>query len=55
MATVLLSIFAHGWSAVPGVKAYERALRTLPPDAPELAGRPSSNDPAPPHPYPQSG
>jgi sodium/hydrogen antiporter len=35
MATVLLSIFAHGFSALPGISLYARRVRTLPPDAPE--------------------
>jgi sodium/hydrogen antiporter len=40
MATVLLSIFAHGLSARPGIAAYERALDALPAGAPErLASR----------------
>lgn len=38
MATVLLSILAHGLSAVPGIGLYERKLAGLGPDAPELAG-----------------
>lgn len=38
MATVLLSILAHGLSALPGIKRYARGLRTLPADAPELEG-----------------
>ena len=35
MATVLLSIFAHGLSAVPGIAAYARRVATLEADAPE--------------------
>jgi NhaP-type Na+/H+ or K+/H+ antiporter len=35
MATVLLSIFAHGLSATPGIELYARRIRALPPDAPE--------------------
>ena len=35
MATVLLSIFAHGLSARPGIAAYERAVDALPAGAPE--------------------
>jgi len=35
MATVLLSILAHGVSAVPGMAAYARSVAALPPDAPE--------------------
>jgi NhaP-type Na+/H+ or K+/H+ antiporter len=34
--TVLLSIFAHGFSALPGMELYARRLKSLPPDAPEL-------------------
>jgi NhaP-type Na+/H+ or K+/H+ antiporter len=36
MATVLLSIFAHGLSALPGIDLYARALTSLEPGAPEL-------------------
>ncbi len=36
MVTVLLSIFAHGFSATPGISRYERTLKRLPSDAPEL-------------------
>lgn len=36
MMTVLLSIFAHGFSAVPGIGQYGRTIERLPPDAPEL-------------------
>jgi NhaP-type Na+/H+ or K+/H+ antiporter len=35
MATVCLSIFAHGLSALPGTETYARLVHTLPPDAPE--------------------
>jgi NhaP-type Na+/H+ or K+/H+ antiporter len=35
MATVLLSIFAHGFSASPGMAAYARHVERLPPGAPE--------------------
>ncbi len=35
MATVLLSIFAHGMSATPGMAAYARRVEALPPEAPE--------------------
>lgn len=38
MATVLLSIFAHGLSALPGMAFYARKISTLPPDAAEFAG-----------------
>jgi NhaP-type Na+/H+ or K+/H+ antiporter len=34
--TVLLSIIAHGVTAAPGIHLYARAVRGLPPDAPEL-------------------
>lgn len=37
-ATVLLSIFAHGFSAAPGIAGYARGLRRLPADAPEKEG-----------------
>jgi len=35
IATVLLSIFAHGISASPGIKFYARQIEGLPDDAPE--------------------
>ncbi len=35
IATVLLSIFAHGLSARPGIAAYEKAVARLPSTAPE--------------------
>jgi len=35
MATVLLSIFAHGLSARPGIARYARAVAALPASAPE--------------------
>jgi sodium/hydrogen antiporter len=38
MMTVLLSIFAHGLSAVPGMGRYARAVAALPAGAPEHAG-----------------
>ena len=38
MATVLLSIFAHGLTAMPGINLYARTIRTLPPGAPEQEG-----------------
>jgi sodium/hydrogen antiporter len=37
MVTVLLSIFAHGSSALPGIDLYARKIGTLRPGAPELA------------------
>jgi len=36
LATVLLSTFAHGFSALPGTRLYARRIRTLPPGAPEF-------------------
>jgi len=36
MATVLLSIFAHGLSAVPGISLYARKIAMLDASAPEL-------------------
>lgn len=43
MATVLLSIFAHGLSAMPGIDWYARRIAALDPSAPEFqaAGEPS--------------
>lgn len=35
MSTVLLSVFAHGLSAMPGVNLYKRKIASLGPDAPE--------------------
>lgn len=35
MLTVLLSVFAHGLSALPGIALYARRLASLGPDAPE--------------------
>ena len=35
MATVLLSIFAHGFSALPGIKRYAQAIEQLSKDTPE--------------------
>lgn len=34
--TVLLSIFAHGLSALPGINLYAKRVKTLPSDAPEV-------------------
>ena len=46
MATVLLSIFAHGLSAKPGIALYAKRIAALGPDAPELhAGSPGSGSP----------
>jgi NhaP-type Na+/H+ or K+/H+ antiporter len=36
MMTVLLSVFAHGVSALPGMEIYAQRLKALPADAPEL-------------------
>jgi NhaP-type Na+/H+ or K+/H+ antiporter len=38
MATVFLSIFAHGLSAAPGMKLYARKIEELEPSAPEHEG-----------------
>ncbi len=38
MMTVLLSILAHGLSALPGMALYARKVETLPPGAPEWEG-----------------
>jgi hypothetical protein len=38
MATVFLSIFAHGLSAAPGMKLYARKIAALEPSAPEHEG-----------------
>jgi hypothetical protein len=35
MATVMLSIFAHGFSALPGIDRYARKVATLADAAPE--------------------
>jgi NhaP-type Na+/H+ or K+/H+ antiporter len=40
MAAVLLSIFAHGLSASPGIKLYARQIDRLGPDAPEYEAVP---------------
>ncbi len=37
MATVLLSIVAHGLTAMPGIRRYGRAVNSMPADAPEHA------------------
>jgi NhaP-type Na+/H+ or K+/H+ antiporter len=37
MTTVLLSIFAHGLTAMPGVNLYERKIASIGPDSPEYA------------------
>jgi len=38
MATVLLSIFGHGFSALPGISIYAKRITTLNSDAPEHKG-----------------
>jgi sodium/hydrogen antiporter len=38
MATVLLSVFAHGLSAMPGIELYARKVSELPPTAAEHQG-----------------
>lgn len=38
MVTVLLSIFAHGLTALPGIDLYARRIAALGPDAPEHQG-----------------
>jgi len=43
IATVILSIFAHGISALPGMEWYARRIRHLPSDAPEKADSNSSS------------
>jgi hypothetical protein len=35
IATVLTSVFAHGASASPGIRAYERRVASLGPESPE--------------------
>ena len=39
MVTVLMSVFAHGLSALPGISLYEKCVAALAPDAPEIAKR----------------
>lgn len=46
IGTVLLSIFAHGMSALPGLEWYARRIRHLPSDAPERSDT-SSGSPSP--------
>jgi NhaP-type Na+/H+ or K+/H+ antiporter len=36
MMTVMISLFVHGFSALPGMMWYERKIKALPPGAPEL-------------------
>jgi NhaP-type Na+/H+ or K+/H+ antiporter len=40
IATVLLSVFAHGFSASPGIRLYARQIARLGPDAPEYEAAP---------------
>ena len=42
MITALLSIFAHGLSALPGIALYARSVAGMAPDAPERVGEPVS-------------
>ena len=46
MATVLLSIFAHGLSALPGIRLYARSVSALGASAPELQGDEAAKLPA---------
>ena len=49
MVTVLLSIFAHGLSALPGISLYTSSIAHLSPDAPEFKyGRPQADVEQPP-------
>jgi NhaP-type Na+/H+ or K+/H+ antiporter len=47
VATVLLSILAHGLSALPGIGRYERAIATLPKNASEFQAFPVDSDRTP--------
>ncbi len=48
MVTVLISIFAHGLSAMPGIALYARRITALSPDAPEyLSAGPRDATPRP--------
>jgi NhaP-type Na+/H+ or K+/H+ antiporter len=49
LATVLLSIFAHGLSARPAIGWYQRRVDALPPDAPEHAAPPPDAAQCPAH------
>ncbi|MFO1514584.1 MAG: cation:proton antiporter, partial [Verrucomicrobiota bacterium] len=44
MMTVMLSIFAHGLSAMPGMNLYARKLSMLAPNAPEFEGSEAKGD-----------
>ncbi len=48
MATVLLSIFAHGFSALPGINLYARQIAALDEAAPERQAS-EADSPTPPH------
>ncbi len=48
MATVMLSIFAHGLSALPGIRLYAKRIASLNDDAPELQAS-EDDSRAPPH------
>ena len=50
MATVALSIFAHGLSALPGTSWYAARIAALPPGAPELQCPGENSAPANPAP-----
>jgi len=41
MATVLISIFAHGMSALPGIKIYADQMNSLPAESPEFSAAPT--------------
>jgi sodium/hydrogen antiporter len=45
MATVLVSIFAHGLTALPGIGLYAKRMASLGPDAPENQAVPSGTTP----------
>jgi NhaP-type Na+/H+ or K+/H+ antiporter len=47
MATVLMSIVAHGLSAMPGIARYAHSLEQLPPDAPEHGAVNDAPEPQP--------
>ena len=43
MMTVLLSIFAHGLSALPGINVYAKKILLLDPSAPEFKDNDAEN------------
>ena len=45
MMTVLISIFAHGFSALPGIELYARKIISLPPTSPEVEDLQSQSAP----------